>query len=180
LVWPSNDKPAGIIKMTSRIQDSLFGAVLLVIAGSWTWLVIKTIPPGFGDGEIGPRAFPLAFGIILLMLAALLLAWPLFTRTRDRSESEAPDAPLAEPAPLYWLPALTVLIEILIYGFLLEKIGFVLATPVIVLLVMVVSLRERSVSKLIGTALGLSVGCWLIFEKVMGIYLAKGSWLNLG
>lgn len=166
--------------MTRRVQDTLLGATLLVIAGSWTWLVVETIPPGVGDGEIGPRAFPLAFGVALLVLAALLLAWPLLTRSKDRFASEVPDAALPEPTPLYWLPALTVLIEILLYGFLLEKIGFLLATPVIVLIVMTVSLRVRSLRKLVGTALGLTVGCWLIFEKIMGIYLANGTWLNLG
>jgi hypothetical protein len=81
---------------------------------------------------------------------------------------------------LDWLPALLVLGQICLYGFLLEKIGFVLATPIVVLLAMVVSLRERSAVKLLGMSLGLTVGSWLLFEKVLGIYLANGTWLNLG
>jgi len=56
----------------------------------------------------------------------------------------------------------------------------VLATPAIVLLVMLVNLRVRSVTKLLAMALGLTVGCWLIFEKVLGIYLANGIWMNIG
>jgi putative tricarboxylic transport membrane protein len=28
--------------------------------------------------------------------------------------------------------------------------------------------------------LGVTVSCWLIFEKALGIYLANGSWINLG
>ena len=163
--------------MTNRVHDTVLAAILLVLAGGWTWLVITTIPPGFGDGEIGPRAFPLAFGVALLLLAALLLAWPLFTRSKDRAASDLAET---EKIPLHWLPALTVLIEILLYGFLLEKTGFLLATPFIVLIVMVVSLRVRSITKLIGWALGLTIGCWLIFEKIMGIYLAKGAWMNFG
>jgi hypothetical protein len=70
--------------------------------------------------------------------------------------------------------------EIALYGYLLEKIGFVLATPIVVLLVMIVSLRVRSIPKLLGMSLGLTVGCWLIFKKILGIYLANGIWLNLG
>lgn len=178
--------------MTHRVQDTVLGAVLLVIAGTWTWLVIDTISPGLGEGDIGPRAFPLVFGIALLVLAVLLLAWPIFTRSRDQSiagsapESSTETSPettgdeLPEKPALHWLPALIVLVEISLYGFLLEKIGFVLATPIVVLIVMIVSLRIYSFRTLVSMALGLTVGCWLVFEKIMGIYLAKGTWFNIG
>lgn len=160
--------------MTNRFQDLVLGATLVVLAVVWTWLVIDTIPPGFGDGEIGARAFPLAFGIILLALAALLILRQLLSRDGIR-ETDFPENP-----SLRWMPALVLLAEIGLYGFLLEKIGFVLATPVIILLVMLVNLRVRSLKKLLATALCLTVGCWVIFEKVLGIYLANGTWINLG
>ncbi|MBX2838196.1 MAG: tripartite tricarboxylate transporter TctB family protein [Gammaproteobacteria bacterium] len=166
--------------MTSRAQDACLAVVLLLIGCAWTYWVIKTIPPGFGDGEIGPRAFPLVFGVVLIGLATLLLAWPVFTRSGDTSDAE--DSTALEPShhSIHWVPALIVLVEIILYGFLLNKIGFLLATPVIVVLVMLVSLRVRSLPKLFITALGLTFGCWLIFEKIMGIYLAKGTWVNFG
>ena len=82
--------------MTNRAQDIVLGATLVVLAAIWTWLVIDTIPPGFGDGEIGARAFPLAFGLILLALAGLLLLrLALAPRTGDASEP----APGALPPP---------------------------------------------------------------------------------
>lgn len=165
--------------MTNRVQDAVLGAVLLVIAGAWTWLVLETIQPGFGEGEVGPRAFPLVFGITLLVLAALLLFWPILIRSILSRRNITPTAKL-DGTTIHWLPALLVLIEIMLYGFLLEKIGFVLATPIVVLIVMIVSLRIYSVRTLISMALGLTVGCWLIFEKIMGIYLAKGTWFNIG
>lgn len=158
--------------MTNRVQDIVLGVVLMTLAAIWTWLVVDTIPPGFGDGEIGARAFPLAFGLILLGLAALLLLRTLLM-SDDNATTPAADAPK-------WVPALLLLGEIALYGFLLEKIGFVLATPVIVLLVMMVNLRVLSISKLLSMSLGLTVGCWIIFEKVLGIYLANGTWMNLG
>jgi len=164
--------------MTNRVQDILLATTLMVLAVIWTWLVIDTIPPGFGDGEIGARAFPLAFGIILLVLAAILL---LQLMLRPGRPNVGPvDAELLDSDGLKWGPALLLLVEIGLYGFLLEKIGFVLATPAIVLLVMLVNLRVRSVTKLLAMALGLTVGCWLIFEKVLGIYLANGIWMNIG
>ena len=53
-------------------------------------------------------------------------------------------------------------------------------TGLILLLVLVVNLRVRSIPKLLVMTLGTTIGCWLIFEKVLGIYLANGIWLNLG
>ena len=73
-----------------------------------------------------------------------------------------------------------MLVEISAYGFLLKTTGFVIATPIVVLFVMLVNLRIRSVRLLLGMSVGLTLSCWLIFEKVLGIYLANGSWINLG
>jgi putative tricarboxylic transport membrane protein len=72
------------------------------------------------------------------------------------------------------------LIEISAYGFLLKTCGFVIATPIVVLFVMLVNLRITSPKLLLGMSLGVTVSCWLIFEKALGIYLANGSWINLG
>lgn len=167
--------------MTNRVQDIVLGLTLVLLAGVWTWLVVDTIPAGFGDGEVGARAFPLAFGVILLALAAVLLLLRMTTTSDNGARAGNPvDAEFPEVQGPQWLPALVLLGEIALYGFLLEKIGFVLATPAIVLIVMLVNLRVRSVPKLLGMSLGLTVGCWLIFEKVLGIYLANGTWLNLG
>jgi hypothetical protein len=33
---------------------------------------------------------------------------------------------------------------------------------------------------LLGMSIGITLFCWLIFEKALGIYLANGSWINLG
>lgn len=166
--------------MTNRIQDTVLGVSLLVLAGCWIWLVIDTIPPGFGDGEIGPRAFPLSFGLILLALTILFLLRLFLRRNAGPNGDGTVDAETPAVDRPSWLTALTVLGEIALYGYLLEKTGFLLATPAIVLLAMILSLRVRSVPKLLGMSLGLTVGCWLIFEKVLGIHLANGIWVNLG
>ncbi|MCY4301970.1 MAG: tripartite tricarboxylate transporter TctB family protein [Aestuariivita sp.] len=168
--------------MANRMQDIVLGATLAVLAVIWTGLVIDTIPRGFGDGEIGARAFPLIFGIILLVLAVLLLGRLILNSEPDvRTEYDvSADAELPQPGGVKWMPAVLLLAEIALYGFLLEKIGFVLATPVIVLLIMLLNLRVRSIPKLASMSLGLTVSCWVIFEKLLGIYLANGTWINIG
>ena len=166
--------------MTNRVQDACLGAILLLFAGGWTWLVVDTIPLGLGDGDIGARAFPLAYGIILLVLVVLLLLRLLAAKKKSLTPIKVTDAEMSGVGKIHWLPMLMVLIEIILYGFLLEKIGFVLATPIVVLLGMIFNLHVRSVPKLLGMSFGLTVGCWLIFEKVLGIYLANGTWFNIG
>ncbi len=166
--------------MTSHVQNLLLGVVLLLLSGAWTWLVIDTIPAGFGDGDIGARAFPMAFGLMLAGLASVLI---VKTTLASQPRTGAEPAALSEGrrhGQAAWFVALKVLTVIVIYGFLLERVGFVLATPVAVFLVMIAGLRGQSALKIAGMSLGLTAGCWLIFEKLIGIYLANGTWINIG
>ncbi len=163
--------------MTDHKRNYVIGFLLLILSVVWTWLVIDTIPAGFGEGDIGPRAFPLMFGLSLGVLSVLLLLKSLLNRSKNDTEhSVKTDYQLA----IHWLPAALLLIEILAYGYLLKTVGFVIATPIVVLFVMFVNLRIRSVKLLMGMSIGITLVCWLIFEKVLGIYLANGSWINLG
>lgn len=166
--------------MTNRDQNIVLSCILVVVAAVWTWLVIATIPPGFGGGEIGARAFPLTFGVILLVLSALLLMRLFIGKHKNPTDGDAKSPQQTAGAQIDWWPAITVFGEIILYGFLLEKIGFTLATPVIVLLLMVVNLRVRSPRLLAGMVFGVTFGCWLVFEKIFGIYMANGMWINLG
>mgnify|MGYP001449697750 CR=1 FL=1 len=166
--------------MTSRVHDIVLSLVLILISILWTWLVIQNIPPGFGDGEIGARAFPLTFGVMLFILALILLLRQFIVFANQNKLNEINNSNIIEDKKLQWIPALIILGEIILFGFLLEKIGFVLATPVIIFLVMVFNLNIRSITKVFGMSLGLTLGCWIIFEKILGLYLANGLWINLG
>ena len=166
--------------MTNRIQDMVVGTVLFMFSACWTWLVIETIPPGFGDGEVGPRAFPMWFGMILMAFSVLLLITRIGFGARKASAPVSLDDDNSITKEICWVQAILVLGQIFLYGFLLEKIGFLLATPPVILIVMLINLRVISIKKLLGMALGLTFGCWLIFEKLLGIYLANGTWLNIG
>ncbi|MGB7243087.1 MAG: tripartite tricarboxylate transporter TctB family protein [Sulfitobacter sp.] len=160
--------------MTDHKRNYVIGCLLLILSVVWIWLVIDTIPAGFGEGDIGPRAFPLMFGLCLGGLSVLLLLKSLLNGLRNQTENSL------YQLPIHWLPAALLLIEISAYGYLLKTVGFVIATPIVVLFVMVVNLRIRSAKMLLGMSIGITLLCWLIFEKALGIYLANGSWINLG
>ena len=163
--------------MTDRKQNIVLSGTLLVLGVAWSWLVVDTIPSGLGDDGIGPRAFPLVLGLILIAFSLLLLGMnihPLFSKgTGIAAEAQT-------TTKIYWRHLALVFIEISAYGFLLEKCGFLIATPVVVLLVLLISLRVRSWKTLLAMPLGLTAGCWLVFQKILGIYLASGTWINLG
>lgn len=163
--------------MTNRMQDTILSTLLLVLAGVWIWLVSTTIPGGFGRGDIGPRAFPLTFGIVLGVLSGGLLLRSILMRPAANSAAVDDDRPNQK---IHWIPALLVLIQISLYGYLMQKVGFVIATPIMTLMIMLINLRVRSIKKLLGMSLGLTVGAWVVFEKLLGIYLANGTWINLG
>ena len=163
--------------MTDQRPNIVLGAVLLALSAVWTWLVVDTIPSGFGDGGIGPRAFPLVFG---LALAALSIVLMLLGLVRKEPGAASADRQASGEPRFHWASVALLLVEISLYGFLLEKCGFLIATAVIVLVVMLVNLRVRSVKTVLGMTLGTTLGCWIIFEKFLGIYLATGTWIDLG
>ena len=163
--------------MADHGRNYVIGFLLLVLSIVWTWLVIDTIPAGFGEGDIGPRAFPLMFGLFLGVLSVLLLLKSLLNRSKNETEH---NLTAENQSVIHSIPAALILIEISAYGYLLKTVGFVIATPIVVLLVMFVNLRIRSVKMLLGMSIGITLVCWLIFEKALGIYLANGSWINLG
>ena len=70
-------------------------------------------------------------------------------------------------------------VTITVYGFLMEKIGFVTSTLVVVPALMVLVLRVRNRKQIAGMALGLAFGCWLVFGKLLGAYMPPGTWLSL-
>lgn len=163
--------------MTDHERNYVIGFLLLILSVVWTWLVIDTIPAGFGEGDIGPRAFPMMFGICLGGLSVLLLLKSLMNKPKNEPPQSLADD---HQRVIQWLPAALLLIEISAYGYLLKTVGFVIATPIVILVVLALNLRIRSPKMLLGLSIGTTFGCWLIFEKVLGIYLAKGSWINLG
>ena len=154
-------------------------AALLVVAVAWTGYVIMTIPAGTGEGDVGPRAFPLGLGIALALLSLVGIAQARFGRNLE--SASAADLPAEDGATetAHW-PVLLIFLHIIAYGFLMPRIGFVLATIVVVISVMLFCVRDRSVTRVLGMSVGIAFACWLVFGKILGVYLATGSWISLG
>jgi putative tricarboxylic transport membrane protein len=160
--------------MSESLRNRISGAVLLAVALVWIVLVYQTIAPGQGD-EVGPRAFPLFFGYVLAGLSLLLLV-----QSFRPSESELDDHSDGHDAlPREWMAVAMTVGGLVVYGMLLEPFGFIPTTAVVVAAFLIFGLRVRSPVLIAGMAIGLSLGCYLVFGKLLGTYLPPGEIITI-
>ena len=167
--------------MTAARRDRLLGVALLVIALTWTGIVYSTIPGGQGDGDIGPRAFPFLLGLILAALSAYVIFGSFRAAALESTEtSSADEARQPESADrMEIMTVISVFGLIVGYCFFMEKIGFLLATPIAVGIGLWVLLKVRKPTLVGSLAFGITIGCWLMFGKLLGAYLPPGTWISL-
>ena len=65
---------------------------------------------------------------------------------------------------------------LVLYAFLLEKAGFLLSTPLVVVLAMRALLRRQSWTLTLLLAAGITISCWLIFVVLLEAPLPRGTW----
>jgi putative tricarboxylic transport membrane protein len=157
--------------MPVSVRDRIAGSVLFAIALIWIFLVFQTIEPS-QDTSAGPRAFPLFFGIALAVLSLLLLLQTF--RPQSAAQSD-----IRPPARSETLSVVATIGTIVIYGALMEPLGFIISTALIVAAIMIVILRMRTPVMIAAMSIGLSLGCYLVFGKLLGTYLPPGTWITI-
>ena len=146
--------------------DRILGLVLVPVALGWLWLAFTFIPGARGAGETGPRAFPVLLGVILAGLGMALALNP--------GPAGEEVAPVTRREAAIVAGTIGVLV---LYAFLLERVGFLIATPVAITLTMWGLVRVRSATRIAALAIGFTVGCWAIFDALLGTPLPRGSWV---
>lgn len=143
------------------MSERIFGAGLLLLAAGGIWFGWDLRAPVEYE-PVGPRAFPLLV-YALLGLCSLGLIF-------GRSE------------PVRWAPP-PVLIRIgglfaimLLYAFLFDKIGFILATALMV--VPVSRFFGGNWRQSVVSGVGLAVGLFILFDRLLDVALPTGLWLK--
>ncbi|WP_436643139.1 tripartite tricarboxylate transporter TctB family protein [Microbaculum sp. FT89] len=157
-------------------RDQIVGTLLLVFGALWTGVVYLTVSPGYGE-SVGPRAFPLGLGILLILLSAILLVSGFRKARANVADVEDEDVVRATTRAELRVVA-SVFAIIIGYGFLMEKLGFAIATVMVVSTSMWLVLGIRKPTVIAAMAIGLAGGCWLVFGKLLGAYLPPGTWLS--
>lgn len=152
-------------------SDRWLGPVITLLGLVWLALVYAYIPAARDPGEPGPRAFPIVLGIALLGVGILIAV-----------SAYVPGRKLAPGESVTRREVVTVASTfgvLMLYAFLMEKTGFLIATPIAVLLMMYGILRMRTWVFMGLMAVGITGVCWLFFVYLLGTPMPYGSWLWL-
>jgi putative tricarboxylic transport membrane protein len=156
--------------------DRWLGIVLMAAGAIWSWLVLATISPTGMPGAPGPRAFPLLLGGLLSLLGLVMTILSL-SSAKPGGDAEGSIVPVRRDEVAIVGGGFAV---ILLYAFLMERIGFLLATPIVVILALRVILGIRKLPALVFAAAGLTLGCYVVFGMLMQANLPHGSWVDFG
>ena len=154
------------------------GAVLALLALVWLWLVDNYIPDIPTEGEPGPRAFPFLLGIVLAALGTLMALQRGADAGGDDASEPAGQTPSDASARGEWTLALATFAALIGHAFLLDKLGFLVATALLAVLATTGILRMRNVWFVAAFALSVSASCWFVFRALLGIPLPGGSWVG--
>ncbi|MDI6893832.1 MAG: tripartite tricarboxylate transporter TctB family protein [Bacillota bacterium] len=143
--------------------ERLWGAAFLLASGGYLWLAFHIRSFWSGD-PLGPRAFPIVLGVALAAGGLGLLCAP--PRTEGTSSRR-----LAAPLALWVL--------LVAYCLLLPRIGYPVATTLF-LIVAAYLAGERSPVRLLCLSVLVATGLFLLFTRVLDIYLPPGVARFLG
>lgn len=158
-------------------SDRWLGPLLSALALGWLWLAYLYIPASSTPGEPGPRAFPNVLGYALLLLGLAMTASGFAGRREaPPGKANANDDTAASPLEHELRIVLGTFGLLLLYAFLLEKAGFLVSTPIALVLAMTGILRMRRWRFIALMSGGTTLVCWTVFALLLRVPLPRGSW----
>jgi putative tricarboxylic transport membrane protein len=150
--------------------DRIIFVCTLFIAGAYFYGITQIPSLEIGD-PLGPRAFPYLIGAGLLVSAAWLLLEIIQAQKAAQPAPESEAAQSGDHRHLVLIAA--VVVWMAIYFAVFEWLGFLLATPIFLLVLMAYLNRGKWLAN-VSTVIVFTVGTYALFSKVLGVSLAKG------
>lgn len=146
-----------------RKRDDVFAGLLLIFFGGAVIFGAVQLRVGtITDSQAG--FFPFLGGALLIVFSCVLLLQAL----RGQSLGGEPFGKISSPAIL--IAAMAV------YTAIFDRVGYVIATLMLSMVVLRV-LKAKSLLATAAISLGLSVGSYLLFDRLLGVSL-PGGWLK--
>ena len=141
-----------------RINDRVFGMLMLIIAVAYGYEATQFPIPFGGQESVGPETFPIMLSFLLGISSIYMILRP------DPDEKWAPTAMLIELS--------VVVLSLLAFAWAIEPVGFM---PAAALVVSFLSWRMgASVTKSLITGVSSSVVVFLLFNNVLELALPLG------
>lgn len=156
-------------------SQRFLGLLLSVLAVVWLWLSYKYIPSSNTPGEPGPQAFPIILGCALLLLG-LLITLSDFSRSASNATAQSEAKKESTSVQHELRIVLGTFGLLMLYAFLMEKIGFLVSTPIVLALTLAGLLKIRRWSFIALLSSGITLVCWLVFVVLLRVPLPGGSW----
>jgi hypothetical protein len=156
------------MRLTRRVHVIL--GLVIAVLGAWLLLKSRTELAFRGpNGEPGPGYLPVLLTLCLIGLGlALSAVWLWGPKARSG------EAPTLSLAPRRMARAFLVWLALVVCALLIEPLGFLLAGEVLVLLVIVVIERIRSIPLII-TLLLLPPAMYFLFDTLLEVQLPGGT-----
>jgi putative tricarboxylic transport membrane protein len=153
----SSPRPKGQIAVSAGVL--VLG--VLILAGAWS------LPAGGGYAQVGPGVMPRVVGGVLLVLGAMLLREALTGGYRGVDEEAEVHLPMDWRA-FGWVTA-----GIIVYGLLVERAGFLIAST---LLFVAVARGFASRRWVLNACVGLAIASFIfaVFNYGLGLQLPPG------
>ena len=155
--------------MTPRTKEILSAFFWLFFAA---YVAIESCRMGLGKwSRPGPGYFPLGAALLFGLISILLLSKSL----RKASVEKVPTA----PSEGRWRDVVLNLMAMVLYVFLLDKIGFALCTFLLAGFFLRVTAHRRWLTTL-AVALSITLGAHLLFNVLLNAQLPKGILASFG
>ena len=145
--------------------DRIIGVVTLLAAAVYLYATSQIPTLEIGD-PLGPKAFPILLGIVLIAAAILL-----FIETLKADRAPAAGVP-RESRRYLWLIGGVTLWTALYFG-VFDRAGYLVSTTVYLLVLTAVFNRGKWTANVLTSVLW-SAGSYVLFVKVLGVVLPVG------
>ena len=145
--------------MKIKSQKDLWSGLMFIVVGlGFAWGALNY---SFGSSaRPGPAYFPFGLGILTAVLGAILLFGALTIETED-----------GEPIGQWPLKQMALILgAVVIFGFLIPKIGMAVALPVLIGISSLAS-GEFHWKEVLINSIVLTVGSWAVFIKGLGLII---------
>ncbi len=153
------------------LTDKIILALTLLLAAVYFYATAQIPSLEIGD-PLGPKAFPILLGVILVLACVLLAVEIIRAKPQPAVEKDAASADSAENAKHLWQIG-GVVVWTAFYFWMFDRAGYIATTTVYLLALTIVFNRGKWLANIL-TSVFFTIGSYVLFAKILGVVLPTG------